>query len=464
LDSNKIGASDSGKPYVKVTIPKIGSGETIINTSDSFSPSAGNEMGLTDLGKVARQMILDKNIRTRGEMIETWKIKTEGTIYSAPATGSGEVMFVGAELEDRWGTGKVYALDRTTGRKKWVFNDIFGVHDAPAMGAGGMIYAADQKGKVYAFDGDTGDKKWDFETGGSIWKSPVIGSDVTIYFGSDDGKVYALDSGTKKKKWEFKTGDAVQTSPEIGPDGTIFSGSADKKVYGINGKDGTEKWSFDTGGSTNIFSPFLVPDGLLIAGSENGDALSRSCTIYGLDPQTGKKKWEFKTGFITCSPILHPDGTLLVGSHNGKVQALDPKTGGEKWELDMEGTVTSLALDQSGENLYILDTLWHEGRAEQYSNIVAIDPGAHKKKFTIDGKKEKFSAISVATDNTLYASDYRGMVLALKPKDQFVKESEEKEKQERARRGNLSIERGKDTIKIGGVTLPVRSPGEGTQA
>jgi hypothetical protein len=125
--------------------------------------------------------------------------------------------------------------------------------------------------KVYALDGTTGSKKWQFLTGNNIWFTPpAIGADGTVYLESADCKVYALDGATGLKKWEFLTGDKAAGSPAIGADGTVYVGSVDKRIYALDGATGLKKWELLTGGEV-WSSPAIGVDGTLYVGSDDGN-------------------------------------------------------------------------------------------------------------------------------------------------------------------------------------------------
>ncbi|MET9917528.1 PQQ-binding-like beta-propeller repeat protein [Streptomyces sp. NPDC006435] len=77
----------------------------------------------------------------------------------------------------------VYALDATTGEKKWahaIKSNPYGGCSTPAV-VDGVVYVGsyegtgdDWEGRVLALDAATGKKKWSYATGGVVTSSPAV--------------------------------------------------------------------------------------------------------------------------------------------------------------------------------------------------------------------------------------------------------------------------------------------------
>jgi outer membrane protein assembly factor BamB len=121
------------------------------------------------------------------------------------------------------GSGSVYALDGTTGKKKWEFYaHNAGFYSCPVIGGDGKLYVECYDGNVYAIECKTGKMIWacKLKLGGS--SSPALGPNGVLYAGSFDGKLYAIDTTTGKQRWSYQTPAAIYSSPVIGADGTIY--------------------------------------------------------------------------------------------------------------------------------------------------------------------------------------------------------------------------------------------------
>jgi len=177
--------------------------------------------------------------------------ETGGSVNSSPAVVDGTV-YVGSNdkqleveldtltgdkqlevpLDTLTGDKQLYALDASTGEKRWGFETglWISVASSPAV-VDGTVYVGSNDSNLYALDASTGKKQWTFETGASVNSSPAV-VDGTVYVGSNDHNLYALDASTGKKQWAFQTGDRVKSSPAV-VDGTVYVGSGDTNLYAI---------------------------------------------------------------------------------------------------------------------------------------------------------------------------------------------------------------------------------------
>ena len=87
------------------------------------------------------------------------------------------------------------------------------VYSSPTV-VNGVVYVGSYDFNVYAIDASTGQKKWAFPTGGYVQSSPKVVNGV-VYVGSGDSSVYAIDASTGQKKWVFPTGGSVYSSPMV---------------------------------------------------------------------------------------------------------------------------------------------------------------------------------------------------------------------------------------------------------
>lgn len=222
-----------------------------------------------------------------------WKFKGAGDFSSAPTVIDGQIL-IGNSSDN------LYAIDKNAGTRTWTFsagttgNQFL---SSPTTGRTSAskptVYACGTDGKLYALDISTGAKKWEYATGAPITSSPIAyGGNVV--FGSYDYYVYCIDTIAKKERWKFKTGDRVLCSP-YGEYNTIYVGSLDYNFYALDIIDGTEKWKFTT--KALIKSSPLVTNGTVYMGSFDK-------YLYAIDT-SGKLKWSHNTnGLIESSPVL----------------------------------------------------------------------------------------------------------------------------------------------------------------
>jgi outer membrane protein assembly factor BamB len=140
---------------------------------------------------------------------------------------------------------EIRALDPDGITTRWV--TVIGTDNfTPVVGENGIVYAAGatgaSTGKLTALNKTTGAVIWEFSDTGSldaVRTTPAIAPDGTIYFGSKDGLLYAVNPDGSKK-WTFPipvaSDDPVgYSSPTIGSEGVVYIGSSsDNKLYAVN--------------------------------------------------------------------------------------------------------------------------------------------------------------------------------------------------------------------------------------
>jgi len=85
----------------------------------------------------------------------------------------------------------VRALDATTGKKVWDYEEVSSFHYGPGVlsTAGGVLFAGEHKGQVTALDSKTGKSLWHFNTGDLITSSPMT-------YAIDGRQYVSISSGT----------------------------------------------------------------------------------------------------------------------------------------------------------------------------------------------------------------------------------------------------------------------------
>jgi len=78
----------------------------------------------------------------------------------------------------------------------------------------GVVYVGSDDANLYALDATTGKKRWAFATHNTLYSSPTV-VDGVVYFGSLDSSLYAVDAKTGKERWAFLTGREVSSSPAV---------------------------------------------------------------------------------------------------------------------------------------------------------------------------------------------------------------------------------------------------------
>ncbi len=166
-------------------------------------------------------------------------LRTEYRVWHASGTPTRASMPVVGETVYYAAEGRVMALDRRTGERRWMrYRPDKGQttlsereNSCSPAATPQAIYLGWRDGAVTALSADDGRELWKFQTGGPVESSPAIGGQ-TLYVGSNDGQLYALDLDTGAERARFKTGGPVRSSPWIG-DGVVYIGSDDGRIYAI---------------------------------------------------------------------------------------------------------------------------------------------------------------------------------------------------------------------------------------
>lgn len=157
-----------------------------------------------------------------------WSFDTGDRITSEPLV-QGDSVYIAT-----W-HGNIFALDRLTGKKRWMYalnsvrsnNIVDGVAGSMAL-AQNRLYVGDYRGVVLCFDAQRGKLIWRFATGAQILATPVVTVD-RVYIGSGDGYFYALDRQTGRPAWRYAVGEIRASASLVGDH--LFIGSLNGVVY-----------------------------------------------------------------------------------------------------------------------------------------------------------------------------------------------------------------------------------------
>jgi len=135
--------------------------------------------------------------------------------------------------------GRLYALNRNTGRTAWTYETAGPVLGSPAHQAG-VIYVNSMDRHCHAVDAKTGLGLWKFETAEGIWAAPVI-ADGKVFVAGRDGFVYAVGPKTGRQLWKSPIGSLVMCTPAYA-DGKLYVAAGDMHVYAYDGEKGRRIW------------------------------------------------------------------------------------------------------------------------------------------------------------------------------------------------------------------------------
>jgi outer membrane protein assembly factor BamB len=166
-----------------------------------------------------------------------WVAQLHGAIKGSLAL-SGTRLFIGT-----YG-GDVVALSARTGRTIWRTGGHGRIYSSPAV-AYGRVYIGSLDGGVYAFGAGTGHLLWAHATGGYVYASPAVWRD-RILVGSYDHHFYAFDAGTGDIRWRFDANGPISGSASV-IDGLVYFSTFAERTYALRAVDGAQVTTFPDG-------------------------------------------------------------------------------------------------------------------------------------------------------------------------------------------------------------------------
>jgi outer membrane protein assembly factor BamB len=229
------------------------------------------------------------------------------------------------ERQDR-GDGEVVALSVGRGKLRW--RRLIGASETPPVVVGGVVYVGDWTGRVYALDASTGRTRWTFEAGGEV-KGGIALAGGRAYLGSYDGHVYALDVDTGKLVWRASAdprpfAEATFYSTPAVAYGRVYIGGTDGKVYSFGATTGKRRWSQSTGGY--VYGSPAIWNLRVYVGSYSG-------TFYAFDAATGEIVWRFRANGPISGSATVIAGVVYFATLRGRTYALDAENGHLLWSF-----------------------------------------------------------------------------------------------------------------------------------
>lgn len=241
-------------------------------------------------------------------------------------------------------SGTVYALDAATGDVRWTFN----TQDFQAQRlavADGTVYVATQEriikedagehitqddirreGEVFALDATTGAKRWSVSANSKV-QGPVVVND-TVYFTSEGDRTYAVTAAAGDMQWTF-THPRNKTGHPAVADGSVYVRSG-QTVYELDAETGTQTETITRDGHIDA-GPTVANGTLYVAyGSRNAGTTMYALTerevpdpkhtptlAAGPTPTQGSDGPAESTPTPTATPSPSPDAQSGPGGTEG---------------------------------------------------------------------------------------------------------------------------------------------------
>lgn len=248
-----------------------------------------------------------------------------------------------------WSTGALTKQERFTKLKPYAH--------------GGILYAADKSGKVIAMDSTSGKKIWSKNTKNKFTAGPHL-ADNLLLLATSNAKIVALNASNGQLVWEANVASEVLASP-TGQNGVVLAHANDGSVTALNAKTGEKMWEVDQATPSLSLhfnsAPVVVGDRVLV-GFSTGKLLA-------LNLQTGVIEWERAIALphgrselqrmvdITADPIIDKENVYVI-TYQGKMAAVNIATGNLVWDRDISSYQN---MAQHGDLLFVTDNahnLW----------------------------------------------------------------------------------------------------------
>lgn len=252
--------------------------------------------------------------------------------------------------------GRVHALDRRTGKRRWTFATEGPVYGSAVL-CGGIVAIPSGDGRIYGLDQATGKERWRYALPTSetaFVQSPLATDGVRIFAGAWDKHVHALDGLTGALVWR-KDGVGTRSfaySPAIGnpvaAGGRVIVPANGNVLWAFRATDGEVLWQSTAEGDKFGYSSPRIEDDRIYVGSLGDAGLGRCVSL-----STGEAIWSAATGstIYDAGPALTTRHAVFA-SVSGLLSAADKVTGEISWRYQMPpGHLLSTPLG-IGDSLY----------------------------------------------------------------------------------------------------------------
>ncbi len=272
------------------------------------------------------------------------------------------------------------------------------------------VFAANGKGKLYRLDRKTGKEIWSIDSGFAI-TGGVGAGDGLVLVGGEKGELAAFDDGSGKLKWQVKVSSDVLSAPKIA-DGVVVVRTGNQRITGLSAKDGGRLWLYERATPTLIVrshASVVIRNGVVYAGFAAGKlaaiGLKNGVVVWESSVSQPKGNTELeRISDITSLPVVD-DAQVCAVAFQGRLACFDSAQGSTLWTRDIS---SDKGLVISGKALYLTDT---DG------NVLALDKTSGSSMWKNSQLLLRKATAPYPTDDYLLVGDFEGYVHALKSDD-----------------------------------------------
>lgn len=272
------------------------------------------------------------------------------------------------------------------------------------------VFAANAKGKLYRLDRNTGKQVWRIDSGFPITGGVGAGEGLVLA-GGEKGELAAYDEDTGKLQWQVKVSSDVLSAPKIS-DGIVVVRTGNQRITGLSAKDGSRLWLYERATPTLIVRSHAsveIRNGLVYVGFAAGKlaaiGLKNGVVVWesSVSQPRGNTELE-RISDITSLPVVD-DAQVCAVAFQGRLACFDAVQGGALWTRDI---ASDKGLALSGKNLYITDT---------DSNVLALDKSSGATIWKNSQLLLRKATAVYPLDDYLVLGDYEGYLHVLKSDD-----------------------------------------------
>jgi len=306
-----------------------------------------------------------------GEII--WKGRGGEEVEEAPAVSGGVLYFAKFDPFRIKGfivwrrAPSIIAVDVRTGKRKWQYSSPSQIRSAPWFFED-TVYFVTEDGAVRALDRETGKKRW------VLPAASISARIVEEVLYCDGEQVQAVEPRTGTQLWNHTFGTPVRARPWPQA-GLVFAGTGRGPVFALDSKTGAEKWR--TAGTGYDFHALVPGDDAAVI----RDAYGRMCA---LDMKTGVQRWCYEPSQGGLGPTAAAGGMALTEMPSGRIDSVDIATGERKWSFP-EVSTDSAVITPDFDTLETAQDFVYFGASDGYLRGVDARTGAVKWKFKPPG-------------------------------------------------------------------------------
>lgn len=204
---------------------------------------------------------------TNGSLL--WHRSLGTQIVGAPVVVD-HTMYVTAAND---GTTSVWRLDADNGQEWWKYSVSGNDGSAPAVGSGRVLFSVG--GEVHAFDRISGNYEWStlLDQSGGLTAPTAVGNDRVVVAdrnpSAENGTVYALGTQAGNVEWSHDTTTEPVGSPAVAH-GTVYVAASDSQSNAILRVDATTGTGSATPTTYDVRSSPVVAENTVFVGTANG--------------------------------------------------------------------------------------------------------------------------------------------------------------------------------------------------